>query len=423
MREYSRLLKNEFFPEREAELTGPVLCRFDLNTAVNGKGFPEDSPKFYNCVQTIREYHEKFPTAKWILLTHQGRKEGKEGISTLMHAEILQEYGLNVRFCNEAPYGERVKKEVEDLNPGEVLLLENTRAPTLWEWEKGLRGKYEEQVTHPITKTLVQIADYYINDAYEAAHRGDTSLTGLFLRFKREDGKKAFLGKHMEREIKKIERLKNKIDQAKDISLYAGGSKFKLKYHETLMETFPKMRLYTGGIPGQATAIAAGYSLGEKNESFIRNKFGKNIEKAKKLLDKFGEHRIFHPIDWYVEDPAGNLLSVEINKMGDGKEIIRDIGPKTVGKYTNSAAEINILAGPPGMADEGYHFGTHGLLYGLQMQEAHLWVLGGHGATALPGGRELEQMKERIEYMSAGGAALTHISEQTMPLFEVIIEG
>ncbi|NIQ06030.1 MAG: phosphoglycerate kinase [Candidatus Korarchaeota archaeon] len=421
MKKYSQLLQDYFLPDA-VELTGPVICRFDMNTAVNGKGFPEDSPKFYNCAHTLKKYTKKFPEAKWVVLTHQGRKGGKECVSTLMHAEILRNYGLNVRFCNEAPYGDRVQNEAKALQPGGVLLLENTRFPNLWEWEKGLRGNYEKQMNHPITKTLAEVADCYINDAYETAHRGDASVTGLALYFHKEEGKKAYLGDHVKTEVSKIERLKKRINCCSGVSLYAGGAKFKLKYHGELMKRFPQMRLYTGGIPGQATAIAAGYHLNEENESIIKNNFNKNIEKAKKLLDEYGEHRILHPIDWFVETKTGKLKSVNLDEIPNAEGIIRDIGPKTVAKYTRASSDVNLLAGPPGMSDEGYSFGTHGLLYGLQMQGDHLWVLGGHGATALPKGRELEEMKERIEYMSAGGAALTHLSCQKMPLFDVLID-
>lgn len=422
MKKYSRSLLEDWFLSDSDELVGPVICRFDLNTAVNGRGFPEDSPKFSSCAQTIKEYQQEYPEAKWIILTHQGRKGGKECVSTLMHAEILQKYGLNVRFCNETPYGERVEKEVENMSTGEVLLLENTRYPNLWEWEKGLRGVYKKQINHPITEHLASIADYYINDAYETSHRGDSSITGLALRFHRDEGKKAFIGNHIKREISKIEKLKEEINCSKDVSLYVGGSKFKLKYHGELMRQFPQMRLYTGGIPGQATAIASGYSLNSENENFIQGNHEKNIQKAKELFEKYGEDRVFHPIDWFIEDESGNMKSVDINEVPNKKGIIRDIGPKTVAKYTNSSSDINLLTGPPGMSDEGYSFGTHGLLYGLQIQEDLLWVLGGHGASSLPKGRELEQMKAKIEYMPAGGAALTHLAGREMPLFEVMLD-
>lgn len=414
---YSKTLDGKFLSD-SADLKGPVICRFDLNTAVNGKGFPEDSPKFWNCAKTLQTYKKEFPQAKWILLTHQGRKGGKECVSTLMHAQILQNYGLDVKFSNEAPYGKRVKKEVSKLEPGNVLLLENTRYPKLWEWEKGLRGEYKKQLEHPITDVLADVADYYVNDAYETAHRGDASNVGLALRFLKDEKKEAYLGYHVKEEVKKLERLREKISCAKGVSLYAGGSKFKLQYHGELMKQFPQMRLYTGGIPGQAAAIAYGYKLNDENEEFIRKEFGKNIEKAKKLIDNYGKHRIFHPIDWFIEESSGQLKSVSIEDISDAEGIIRDIGPKTVAKYTKSSSDINLLTGPPGMSDEGYSFGTHGLLYGLQMQEDHLWVLGGHGATALPKGRELEEMKETIHYMAAGGAALTHLTEQKMPLLD-----
>lgn len=420
MKNYSELLEGHFLPD-STDLNGPVLCRFDLNATVNSKGFPEDSPKFRNCAETLKEYKRKFPEAKWVLLTHQGRKGERECVSTLMHANILRSYGLEVRFCNEVPYGERVQKEINNLSQGEVLLLENTRSPPLWEWEKGLRGDYEGQLDHPITESLAEPVEYYINDAYEAAHRGDSSMTGLSLKFMRKEGKEAYLGHYTKGEIRKLERLRKQISQAKGVSLYAGGSKFKLRYHGELMTRFPQMSLFTGGIPGQAAAIAAGHTLNEENERFIRHEYGENIKKAEQLFDRFGSHRIFHPIDWFLEEPDGQLKSVGLEKISDVEGVIRDIGPKTVAKYTNGSSDVNILAGPPGMADQGYAFGTHSLLYGLQMEEVPIWVLGGHSATALPRGRELEQMKERIKYMAAGGAALSHLTGQEMPLFEVVL--
>ncbi len=185
------------------------------------------------------------------------------------------------------------------------------------------------------------------------------------------------------------------------------------------MSSFPQMNLFAAGIPGQAIIFAKGLDLNKKNKEVITNgKNLKNIEIAKKLCEKFGKERIHHPIDFFLKHD-NTIEYSKLDGLANKKGFIVDIGPQTVEKFTNSFNEggINILAGPPGMGDKGFSYGTKGLIYGSK----NLIVFGGHGSASLPTGWEWEELNKIVDYSVAGGAKLAHLSGHKLPVFEAII--
>ena len=410
MNNYSKLLR-PFFLKESSKLGDRVLYSVDLNTSVNEGGLPQDSFKFTICANFLKLYLKKFPKSRFIILSHNGRPEtgNAECISLLKHAEILSKHGLEVIFCNETPYGQRTIDMIKSLKSGQALLLENTRFNRKWE----LNRNFAEQQIHPITQLLVKYTDAFISDSYPLVHRESASGRAFF------GLTPAYFGFYMQEEIIKTEKLFEDMKKAGKICFCIGGSKLKIKYNNKLLSSFPQMDLFTAGIPGQAAIIAKDKDLNEKNRELITSsKNVKNVEITKRLYAKFGEDRINHPIDFFLKH-NDTIEYSKLDGLADKKGFIVDIGPQTVEKYTNSFNEgsINILAGPPGMGDKGFSYGTKGLIYGSK----NLMIFGGHGSASLPTGWEWEELSKIVDHSVAGGAKLAHLSGYKLPIFEVVI--
>ena len=148
----------------EVDVTGKkVLLRADLDGPV-GSGLEETLP-------TIRLLIEK--SAKTILIGHLGRPKGKvvEKLRLDPVAEKLSEYLPAIRKIDDC-VGPEVKKAVETLADGDVLLLENLR------FHKG-EVKGSLGTVPDLAVKLASLADVYVNDCFAASHREHASIVGV----------------------------------------------------------------------------------------------------------------------------------------------------------------------------------------------------------------------------------------------------
>ena len=151
-----------------------VLVRIDVNSPVDpGSGIILDDTRLKLHAQTIKELSNK--GAKVVLLAHQSRP-GKKDFSTLsQHAEALSEIlNLRVKYIDSL-FSNAAKEAIKDLKPHEILLLENVR---FFSEETLSRSPLEQSKTHLVTQ-LTPLIDYYVNDAFAAAHRSQASLVGF----------------------------------------------------------------------------------------------------------------------------------------------------------------------------------------------------------------------------------------------------
>lgn len=144
-----------------------VLVRVDLNVPMaNGK--ITDATRIQRIKPTITELAEK--GAKVILLAHFGRPNGKVN-SEMSLAPIVptlaKEFGIDVGFCDDT-IGEQALNYVNEMQNGDVLLLENVR------FYEG-----EENNDPDFCKELAKLGDIYINDAFSTAHRAHASTEGI----------------------------------------------------------------------------------------------------------------------------------------------------------------------------------------------------------------------------------------------------
>src|SRR4030042_4327561 len=152
-----------------------VLVRVDFNSPIDPRTrrILEDTRIRAHAETTIQELSEK--GAKTVIIAHQGRKGDPDFISLEQHAKILSKILKKpVEYVNDL-YGEKAKKAIKSLKSGEILVLENVRNFTL----ETKDGTTEDKAKTDLVKNLAPLADFFVNDAFAAAHRAHVSMVGF----------------------------------------------------------------------------------------------------------------------------------------------------------------------------------------------------------------------------------------------------
>jgi len=144
-----------------------VLVRCDFNVPLSQQGDILDDFRIKQALPTIKYLIEK--RAKILLISHLNRPKRKELKYSLKVVGVrLQELlGTNVKFLSDC-IGPMVEQEIDKMEEGEIVLLENLRF-----------YKEEEENNPEFAKKLADLADIYINDAFSVCHREHASVSGI----------------------------------------------------------------------------------------------------------------------------------------------------------------------------------------------------------------------------------------------------
>ena len=219
LRVISELSDSEFYGKR-------VLVRVDFNVSLDNGSVSEDY-RIRMTLPTI-EYLIK-RKSKVILASHLGRPMGHQSLYSLEPvakrlSDIIEK--SKVRFIN-CCVGEIVNKEIEKMNKGQILILENLRF-----------HKEEETNDLEFSKELASLADIYVNDAFSTSHRKHASTYGAAKLF---DIKLA--GFNLNKEVEYLSMIKE--NPVKPFTLLIGGVKIKDKIG-ALENLLPKAHRVTG---------------------------------------------------------------------------------------------------------------------------------------------------------------------------------
>ena len=150
-----------------------VLVRCDFNVLLDNEGNILDDFRIKQTLPTIEYLIEK--GAKVILMSHLGRPEGKVVESlrlTPIQNRLMEylDYNPPATYISKAPdcVGEEIEKWSREMQPGEILLLENLRF-----------YKEEEGNNEGFARKLAKLGDIYINDAFSVCHRNHASIVGI----------------------------------------------------------------------------------------------------------------------------------------------------------------------------------------------------------------------------------------------------
>ncbi len=378
-----------------------VLVRVDLNVPMEN-GLVSDFTRIARVIPTIRELSDK--GAKVILLSHFGRPKGADKSQSLEPlVNVLSEaFGKMVLFAPDC-IGPDAEKAVSILQPGQVLVLENTR------FHKG-----EEKNEPDFVAALAKHGDVYVNDAFSAAHRAHASTEGLAHKMP------AYAGRALQAELEALETALEKPERP--VMAVAGGAKISTKL-ELLGNLLAKVdKLAIGGAMANTFLAAQGKPVGK---SLVEKDL---LDTARSILAKAKETscEIILPSDVVV---AGEFKAnapskvVPADKVG-ANDMILDIGRESIGHVISALAASKTLVwnGPFGAFEmEPFDMGTNEVAEAAAelTQAGKLRSVAGGGDTVAA--LEHAGAAGRFTYVStAGGAFLEWLEGKPLPGVEAL---
>jgi len=375
-----------------------VLVRADLNVPLEAGKISDD-----------RRIRATLPTlhllvdagARVVVLSHLGRPKGEAKpefslapVATRM-SELLSK---PVRFVAE-PVGASAQEAVDDMNDGDVVLLENTRF---------LAG---ETANDPeLASAWAGLGDLFVLDAFGTAHRAHASTAGL-AEAVRARGGEAVAGLLLARELRFLgDALKQ---PERPFVAILGGAKISGKI-DVVDALLPRVdRLLIGGAMANTFFRALGLDTGQSLVEEDR------IDLARETLERAGD-KLLLPVDCIVADEiaAGASTRVVARDEVGGDDRIGDVGPATVAAYEReiSGAKTVVWNGPMGVFEvEEFAAGT------LAVAEAVAKACDGGAVGVLGGGdsasaAERAGVVDRLSHVSTGGgASLEFLAGQVLP--------
>ena len=387
-----------------------VILRVDINSPYDEKKKRiEVSDRLIDCSETIKELSKK--GAKVVILAHQGRKGDPDFIPLKQHSQLLTKYvGKKVEYVNDI-IGNKAIKKIKDLKKGQIILLDNVRFLP----EETENKSPSEHSKGKIVQTLAPLADLFVNDAFSAAHRSHASIVGFTKVLP------SAAGRSMEKEIKSLKNIFNKMKISKHDTFVLGGAKpdEPLEVMESMLKRRVLDRVLISGIIGELFLIAKGHKLGNVNMNFLKKEgYLDYLPKVKELWKKY-QKKIEIPTDIAVNiKKRRKEFLVEELPIGS---LILDIGIKTCVKYTGIIHDSKSIAmkGPSGVYEkDNFDLGTRIILEAIADSKGFSLIGGGHTLSALD---KLNIEKNRFSHVSLGGGALIeYLSGKKMPGIEAL---
>lgn len=365
-----------------------VFVRVDFNVPMEN-GVVADDTRIRAAIPTIQQLSER--GAKVILASHLGRPKGevKEDMRlTAVGERLSQLMKKPVKKLDES-VGEVVKKAVDEMKNGDIVLLENVR------FHKG-----EEKNDEELAKQFASLADLYVNDAFGAAHRAHASTEGIakFI--------PAVSGLLMEKELDVLGKALS--NPERPFTAIIGGAKVKDKIGviENLLDKVDN--LIIGGGLSFTFVKAQGYEIGKSLLEEDKIELARNfIEKAKEKGVNF-----YMPIDAVVAkelSPEAEAKVVDIDQIPEDYMGL-DIGPKTAEKYAEviKNSKLIIWNGPMGVFEiDQFANGTRTIAEAMAETEGYTIIGGGDSAAAV----EKFGLADKMDHISTGGGASLELME------------
>jgi phosphoglycerate kinase len=383
-----------------------ALIRVDFNVPLNDKYEVTDNTRIVASLPTIKKVLSGGGAV--ILMSHLGRpKSGYEDKFSLKHivAEVEKLIGQSIKFAPDC-IGVEAKELAENLNPGEVLMLENLRF-----YASETKGDLD------FTEKLAKLGDVYVNDAFGTAHRAHASTT-IIAQFFPNDKMFGYL---IEKEIFSVSKVLR--EGVAPITAIVGGAKVssKIIIMEQLLDKVNNIII--GGGMAYTFAKAQGGNIGS---SLVEMDF---LEIALDILAKAKSKNvtILLPEDTLAADKFSDEANTQIcdtNNIADGW-MGMDIGEKAIASFTHCIVNSKTILwnGPVGVFEmDKFQNGTKAIA--LAVAEATK-----KGAFTLVGGGDSVaavnkfNLAEQVSHVSTGGGAmLEYLEGKELPGIAAIME-
>lgn len=378
---------------KKADLEGKrVLVRADLNVPLKDGKITDDT-RIRAAIPTLKYLLDN--GARVLLTSHLGRPKGgpedKYRLTPVV-PRLKELLGIEVKKVDDC-IGDTVKKAVDALKNGELIVLENVRFYA-----------EEEKNVEDFAKKLAANADLYVNDAFGTAHRAHASTEGVtkFL-------KPSVAGFLLQKELDYLDGAVK--EPKRPFAAIVGGSKVssKIGVIEALLEKVDKLFLGGGMIFTfyKAQGLKVGSSLVEEDK----------LELAKKLeaLAKQKGVKFLLPVDVVIADKFAEDAKtqiVDVDKIPDGWMGL-DIGPKSIELFQKELADVKTVVwnGPMGVFEfAAFAKGTFAIADDLAKltPKGTITIIGGGDSVAAV---EKAGLADQMSHISTGGGASLELLE------------
>jgi phosphoglycerate kinase len=372
-----------------------VFLRVDFNVPLDAQGAITDDARIRAALPSIKTVLDK--KGRLIVASHLGRPKGADPKASMEAAatrlaELLRKDVILADDC----IGDGVKKNVQDLKDGGVLMLENLRF-----------HKEEEANDESFSRELASFADVWINDAFGAAHRAHASTFGM-ARFVAQRGG----GLLLKKEVESLGRLVDKPE--KPFVAILGGSKVsdKVKLIESLLLRVDALLI--GGAMAYSFLKVQGLEIGGSRFELDR------LGSVERILNAAKQRNVaIHlPVDHVcgAEFKADTSVTVVQAQAIPAGQMGLDIGPKTTEAYRQQIrnAKTVFWNGPMGAFEmPPFAAGTQAVAQAMADNAAATTVVAGEASAAAVAQMGLA---DRLKHVSTGGdATLEFIEGQKLP--------
>ena len=374
-----------------------VFLRCDFNVPLDEFGNITDDKRIREALPTIKYLLDI--EAKIVLASHMGRPKGEfnekyslkpvaKRLSHLLHQDVI--------LANDV-VGEDANNKANNLNDGDILLLENLR------FEKGETKDDEE-----FAKKLAKFGDFYINDAFGVSHRAHASVHAITKNFDNSHKAAGFL---LLKEINFFHKLLQ--NPTRPFVAVVGGSKVSGKL-QALINLLPKVdKMIIGGGMAFTFLKAQGYEIGNSLvEDDLLDEANHILSEAKRLNVK-----LYLPVDIVAADKFEENAMVKYVTFQEIPEgwMGLDIGPASVRLFSEvlDDAQTILWNGPMGVYEmDKFARGSFKISHEIAMSHATKVVGGGDTADLVQRAGDDEEM---TFISTGGGASLELLEGKTLP--------
>lgn len=374
-----------------------VLVRVDFNVPIKD-GVIQDDNRIIQALPTIKYLIDN--NAKIILCSHLGKVKTEEDKATKSLAPVAKRLAelLNqdVVFIDQTR-GEKLETAIDNLNPGEVLMFENTRF-------EDVDGKKESGCDQELANYWASLVDMVVIDAFGTAHRAHASNVGIS-----NASDIAVSGFLIEKEI---DFLNNALTNPKrPFVAIVGGAKVSDKIAVIKQLLTKADYVLIGGGMAYTFLKAQGYNIGDSICELDK------LDVANEILS-LGKDKIILPIDVKLNNQFandGDIKVVSYDQIPDGYQGL-DIGDQTIelfAKYIKNAKTI-VWNGPMGVFEfSNFAKGTNSVCEAIKDNPEAISIIGGGDSAAAAISLGYQDQFSHIS--TGGGASLEFLEGKDLP--------